>query len=168
MSKPAARVRDVRKGSGYADAWFTTVVGFEDDQGQFHGVVSIRDCELRTSQQNERYIKFPSKPRIRKVDESTAAYQKGDDGKTIYDQVADSAMEQVNEKWTPTKAARKFKDLITAQVVTASATIGSETAGRGTGAAARPAAAKSRTGVAATTGTKEAGSPLAESDDLPF
>ena len=81
MSKPAARVRDVRPGTGYADAWFTTVVGFEDDNGTFHGVVSIRDCELRTSKENERYIKFPSRPRIRKQDDNTAVYQKGPDGK---------------------------------------------------------------------------------------
>jgi hypothetical protein len=168
--KVAVRVKDMRPGSGYADAWFTTVIGYEDDAGTFEGLVGIRDCELRTSKAQEQYIKFPARPRIRKnPDGDTATYQKGTDGATIYDQVVDSVLEKYTdkageEKWGPTRVAKAFKDKVTAIVVQEWASTKGEAAGRG---AAAPAPKKATPKTASSTGGAERGSPVG-GNELPF
>lgn len=179
MSKIAVRVTDVRKppGNNFADAYFTAKIGEEDDAGTFFPLISIRDCELRTSQAGEQYAKYPSKPRIKKIDQDTAAYTKDDAGKVIYDPVVDAAMEKgTNDRWFATDGAKKLKDQLARLAAKELGSDKAETAGRGSGAATpakappKGRAPAPRAAAAASTGAAERGSPTqtAEDDDLPF
>jgi hypothetical protein len=164
--KIGIRILQFRKGIGYADAFFTTQIGVEDDAGGYTAILDVRDCELRTAQSGERYVKYPAKPRIKKVDDQTAAYQRDATGKVIYDQLVESPREkkQGTEEWYMTPAGKSFKDRILQAVLQMAQGQSAEAAGRGSGARA----AQPRTPVAAAVATGEPGNPLAASDDLPF
>lgn len=180
MTKIAVQVKDVRspQGIGYALAFFTAVIGYEDEGGVFQGLVSVRDCELRETKGGEKYIQYPSKPRIRSNKDGTATYQKDAEDKPIYDRVVDSVMEKSEKTgddgkaiWFATRASRAFKDLVAAKAAEAYAGISAETQGRGAAskaAAPAKAAAKRPANVAASTGSREVGSPLGGDDPLPF
>lgn len=171
--KIGIRVLDYRtpSGAGFADAFFTTQLGVENEDGSYEALVNIKDCELRTSQKGEKYVAFPKKPRIKKVDNDTAEYQRDANGKVYYDAIVDSPREQAGTKddgspdYRIPKTALKFKDAIMAKVMQIAGPQAAEAQGRGTAGRTQQ---RANVATAASTGGRERGNPLADDDTLPF
>lgn len=134
----AVKVMDGRLGSNGAKLFCSIAIGMTDDEGKFHGAIKIRDCVLRESNAGKDYVALPSKPRVKRGQNSLEWIQQVDakkDNQPIWDTIVDLYFEKsskVDEKGAPTTEAWAFKDAITEQAVALYTLLSNTANGRGT------------------------------------
>lgn len=104
------------KTEGALKAFFNADIGYESDDGTFTGLFSVADFSLFAKKDGSGYfVKGFARPRMR-----GGEVVKGPDGYAIRDAIYSRYAEAGTDgKWTPTKAAYKFDDLLTSKAVEA-------------------------------------------------
>lgn len=149
----------------------TIVLGEDDGQGGFAGLVSVKDVWVRYTKDKTRlWFKYPEKVRMRNGQQVI-----GDDGYPVRDPLVDT----YTQDGRPTKQAFAFKDRVTEAITATYHALSGTQAGRGsTGkpqprTAPAPAAMQRKVG-AAPAAAKRAPQPLPDAGDdegedlLPF
>lgn len=124
-------------------AFFSVILGFTDEEGEFQAVVSIRDMALKTGR-NGLYFQWPSKLRTKNGE---PVKERGTDGKEYnkYDNIVDLAFTGEGASRTASPAAWDLRDEIQQQAAATFADLEKSTsrANKGRGAEA-PAKAKEK------------------------
>jgi hypothetical protein len=171
------QIANVRPGGEYSVAGCDVVLGFNNDQGAFVGVLSIKNVWLREKKDGNGY--FISWPSAARVKNGTVVKE---DGKPKYDNnVTLYGFEGANPKrpgeWAIPTVAWEFQEELVNELLALSKTKAKVNAGRGS-AKAGPANSSAGTSAGATPARRAratapasapaGGSAMDGDDDLPF
>jgi hypothetical protein len=164
------RVQDAKVMTRGALMVFGIGIGYEDEGGNFTGLVSIRDCWLKQKNDGSgNYVSFPSKMRVRDGEPVI-----DDNGYKVYDNFVDLYMEkganpQKPDTRAPTQAAWAWRAWVIKEATAVYDQLKTEQpAQQQATAAAAPAAAKQRRPAAAQVVVEDNFQDDDDSDDFPF